>query len=110
MEEDQVQRGEPLLAVDEVSRAALRLDIHERTEEHLLPRAPASTLVGFERLPEIVQEHTDVVRSPRVLALVHVDQVAVALEQVAQAEDTRADAVNRHYILALITRPCACLP
>lgn len=59
VEEGQVQCREPLLPVDQVSGASLRLHIDERPEEDLFLGPPAALLVGLERLPQITEQYPD---------------------------------------------------
>jgi hypothetical protein len=89
--EQQVQGGEPLLAVHEIPGTTRLFDVDERTHEEpvgfrALPATATSLPVVLEGADEIVHQGPDVVGRPRVLTLVVVDLVKKPVEQVFQAE------------------------
>src|SRR6266545_1731110 len=107
MNEDQVHRREPLLSVNKEPDASLFLCVDEGTEEEgLLRITPIGAPISprrFKLLEEVGDEGAYVIGCPRILALVEVDPIGSAFEELLQGECFARDL--RPIIVASLTGP-----
>jgi hypothetical protein len=100
VQEDQVQGGEALLAVDEEAPVAVLVGVDERAEEVLhrrRPAGPARAARPLELADEIGDQGRDLVRAPGVLPLVVLDRIGhTAVEQSLEGESLASDPAARH--------------
>src|SRR6266511_4227897 len=104
MNEDQVHRREPLLSVNKEPDASLFLCVDEGTEEEgLLRITPIGAPISprrFKLLEEVGDEGAYVIGCPRILALVEVDPLGSAFEELLQGECFARDLRTYHRCLA----------